>query len=248
MPLGEFCWYDLTTTDPEGARAFYGELLGFGAGEPDPRGYAMWKHAGNAFGGVMQLPDEAREMGAPSHWLGYVWVADAAAAAAKCAELGGTVRVPATDIGGDMGRFAILSDPCNVNFAVYQSSAAGTGEEVPDPVDWIECYSSDPAATWAFFEGMFGWEKTGSMEMPGGVLYEMFGRGEAPFGGLMQSPPEMPASAFMFYFHSDDVDGAAERAGALGATTVAPPMDIPGGGRIAVFMDPQGAGFAIHQD
>ncbi len=27
--LGTFCWMDLATTDPAGARAFYGELFGW---------------------------------------------------------------------------------------------------------------------------------------------------------------------------------------------------------------------------
>jgi hypothetical protein len=43
-----------------------------------------------------------------------------------------------------------------------------------------------------------------------------------------------------------DADAAHATATAHGATTLAPPMEVPGGDRIAVMMDPQGAVFAVH--
>jgi predicted enzyme related to lactoylglutathione lyase len=45
---------------------------------------------------------------------------------------------------------------------------------------------------------------------------------------------------------SDTADAAAERAKALGAEILTGPMEVPGGDRIAVIKDPQGAVFAVH--
>ena len=49
----------------------------------------------------------------------------------------------------------------------------------------------------------------------------------------------------MPYFHVDSADDAAERVKQLGGQVVNGPMDVPGGDRIAVCIDPQGAAFGV---
>jgi hypothetical protein len=43
-----------------------------------------------------------------------------------------------------------------------------------------------------------------------------------------------------------DLDGAVARVKENGGRLMVGPMDIPGGGRIAIGMDQQGAPFALH--
>ena len=54
---GRFVWYELMTTDPEAARAFYGEVIGW---KTQPFGsagdYQMWVGSQGPLGGVMTLP------------------------------------------------------------------------------------------------------------------------------------------------------------------------------------------------
>ncbi len=57
----------------------------------------------------------------------------------------------------------------------------------------------------------------------------------------MPGPP-----AWLLYIKVEDVDQAAERVQELGGKVLNGPMEVPGGGRIAQCMDPQGAAFAIH--
>ena len=47
------------------------------------------------------------------------------------------------------------------------------------------------------------------------------------------------------YVAVEDTDAAWNKAGQLGATQLAPPMDVPGMGRFAVLADPSGATFAL---
>ena len=52
------CWVDLMTSDPAGARRFYGEVLGWTAEEPNPDfgGYANFLLRGEPIAGMIQEP------------------------------------------------------------------------------------------------------------------------------------------------------------------------------------------------
>ena len=63
---------------------------------------------------------------------------------------------------------------------------------------------------------------------------------------MMNKPAEVPVSAWAFYFQVPDADGGGEKAISLGGQVVFGPMDVPGGGRIVLCQDPQGAAFAMH--
>ena len=74
VPSGRFVWYELMTSDPAAARIFYTKLTGWKTQPWDagPTPYTMWMNGDTSVGGVMQLPDEARQQGAPPHWLAYI--------------------------------------------------------------------------------------------------------------------------------------------------------------------------------
>ena len=72
---GRFVWYDLMTTDPDAAQSFYTELIGWGTQAWDgPMPYTMWTNHDVPLGGVVTLPDEAKQAGAPPHWLAYIQI------------------------------------------------------------------------------------------------------------------------------------------------------------------------------
>ena len=110
-PLGRFCWYELLTTDLEGAQEFYRQVVGWETGSWEGEGppYITWINAGTPIGGVMTLPDNALAGGVPPHWLPYISTPDVDATAEKAARLGGQVhhRMELPDI----GRLAIMADP-----------------------------------------------------------------------------------------------------------------------------------------
>jgi predicted enzyme related to lactoylglutathione lyase len=100
------------TRDVEGAKAFYGGLLGWEMEDkPMPEmgmTYTLVKVEGKPVGGIMPMPPETGDM--PSVWGSYVSVADVDAAAKKAVELGGAVYKEPTDIPG-VGRFCVVGDP-----------------------------------------------------------------------------------------------------------------------------------------
>ncbi|MGD8396031.1 MAG: VOC family protein [Candidatus Eiseniibacteriota bacterium] len=108
---GDFSWTELLTTDVDGARAFYSELLGWTM-EEMPMGastYHVLKVGDAAVGGIMQMPAKVPS-GTPPHWGSYVTVTDVDAVAGKVGALGGKLIVPPTDI-PNVGRFCTIQDP-----------------------------------------------------------------------------------------------------------------------------------------
>lgn len=238
---GNFVWFDLHTSDVAAAQRFYTGLLGWTAESGDR--YTHWKAGGTGFGGMMALDEGMKQGGVPPHWMGYVGVEHVDAAVARCAELGGRVIMPGTDI-PNTGRFAILADPDGAAFAVYGESR-NPGES-KTPVDWHELMTTDLDAACTFYERMFGWHRTETMDMgPENGTYVMFGVGGKTIGGMMTRPKEVPVSNWTYYFHTDDVLAATEEAKALGAKHLHT-TEVPGGSWISLLVDPQGAHFAIH--
>jgi predicted enzyme related to lactoylglutathione lyase len=86
------------------------------------------------------------------------------------------------------------------------------------------------------------------MDMGPMGVYRIFGAGDKQLGGMMTIPPGTPMPpSWIYYTETADLDAALGRATKKGATVMNGPMEVPGGGRIAVLMDPQGAAFAMHQ-
>ncbi|MFD5335436.1 VOC family protein [Streptomyces hawaiiensis] len=121
---GSLCWVELYTADVPAAAAFYHSVLGLETFGADFAGgaYTTFNPAGESedamFGGVVPLAGDPGEEEA--YWLPYFEVADTDATVARAEELGGTVRLPATDV-PSVGRLAKLADPHGARFAVIRS-------------------------------------------------------------------------------------------------------------------------------
>jgi uncharacterized protein len=245
---GQFVWYELTTPDVEAAKKFYPRVAGWGTQAFD-RDYTMWTNGGVPIAGLFQLSDEMRQQGVPPNWMPYVESSNVDETAAKAVSLGGRVVHGPVDIPGT-GRFAVVQDPHSAVFGVYRPDNPGRawdGTPVVGRFSWHELMTTDHTAAFEFYRALFGWEKTGEMDMGGGQTYLMFGQGGKMYGGIFTRPPEMAGMHpfWLIYIHVKDVARAVAAATKAGATVHRPQMDIPGGS-IAILGDPQGAGFAFH--
>ncbi|MEZ4530853.1 MAG: VOC family protein [Thermomicrobiales bacterium] len=122
-----------------------------------------------------------------------------------------------------------------------------------DAIAWDELHSKDRGKAEAFYNTLFGWTST-AVEMGPEYTYHLLNRadnGQMFAGSHQQGPDEADQPSFWLVFlESDDVDKATAKASELGATVIMEPADIPGTGRFAVLMDPQGAavGFLTYAD
>jgi predicted enzyme related to lactoylglutathione lyase len=118
----------LRTPDLEGAKVFYGAVLGW---TTEPFGpMLLWRLPGYV-GGVPEQP-VARDVvavmarageGEAAHWRADFWIDDADAAAARATQLGGSVVAGPEDAGPF--REAVLADPAGATFSVSQLTGAG---------------------------------------------------------------------------------------------------------------------------
>ncbi len=117
--LGKITWFDLTVPDAEPIRDFYAKVAGWTFSEQpmgDYSDYNMLAPGGDCVTGICHARGGNAKQ--PPAWLVYINVADADAAAAQAAELGGKVLDGPRDMGG--GRFAAIQDPAGAVCALWQ--------------------------------------------------------------------------------------------------------------------------------
>jgi predicted enzyme related to lactoylglutathione lyase len=246
---GHFVWYELLTTDMAVAQAFYAKVVGFTASDASAPGmpYTLLSTGDAVIGGLMTLPQEARQTGAQPRWLGYIAADDVDAAVARLRQLGGAVHIPPTDMSG-IGRFAVAADPQNTTFALIKWSEPG--QTAADDLDktgrvgWHELLAADGATAFPFYGELFGWRKA-EPEIDAAGTYQPFFAGAQRAGGMFTKPKFVAIPFWLYYFNVGDLGAASENVKALGGKVLEGPVEVPGGTRVARCEDPQGAMFAL---
>jgi predicted enzyme related to lactoylglutathione lyase len=257
MKRAPFIWYELMTTDPDAAAAFYGAVVGWKiVGQPDPAGGIDYRHIirsdGSGNGGVLGLTSEMCDGGARPCWLGYLSVADVDAAVQAIEADGGKLLMPAFDL--DVGRIAMVLDPQGVPFYVMKPiPPAGVTDATSDVYDrnavqhisWNELYTPDLDGAKAFYASHFHFEFNESMPMGEMGDYCFIDHGGQQIGAMMQKPREVPMGLWNFYIRVPKLDTAIAAVKAGGGQVINGPMEVPGGEWIVNGMDPQGAPFSL---
>lgn len=247
---GQFCWYELSTPDVDASKKFYARFMNWGTQSFD-QDYTMWTSGGVPIAGIFRINDEMRARGVPPNWMPYVEVDNVDASADKATSLGATVVAGPEDIPGT-GRYAVVKDPQGATFGLYKSSVQSggwNGDAVVGRPSWHELVTSDYRKAVQFYNSLFGWVQVGDeMDMGGGEMYHMYGQQGKMYGGMYTAPKEMAGVPphWLVYLHVKDVGKAVSAATSAGAKVTRPQMDVPGGGSIAMLVDPQGAAFAVH--
>lgn len=243
---GTFSWTDLATTDQDAAKHFYGQLFGWQAVDfpiDENTTYSMMQIDGKDVAAISPQPQQQRDAGVPPVWNSYVTVQSADDAADRAQKLGATVHAPAFDV-MDVGRMAVIQDPQGAFFMVWEPKQhiGASLVNARGALSWNELATRDMDASAGFYRELFGWqiEPMEGIAMPYMVIQNQ-GHGN---GGIRLAQENEP-TYWLVYFGADDINADTSKASELGATTLAPPMDI-GVGHISVLQDPQGAVFAFY--
>jgi predicted enzyme related to lactoylglutathione lyase len=232
-------------SDVEGAKRFYGDVLGWTFGESSSE-YGNYTQAyvdGKAVAAVVPpMPGQEGQ----SQWCLYFAAPDAAATAQKVRDNDGEVLMEPMQV-GDFGTMCLAREPSGAVFGVWQAGSHGGFEATgtPGAYCWAEVFTREPEKADTFLSAVFPYRMK-QME-DHAVDYRMFDVGGDPVLGRMKMtddfPPEVP-SYINVYFTVDDCDRAVERAVKLGAVLRFGPMSSPFG-RFAALSDPQGADFSV---
>ena len=241
---GTFCWVDLSTSDASGARAFYGELLGWEFEDDEIPGggvYTVCHVRGDAVAAIVQQDER------PGHWNSYVTVESADETAAKAKQLGANVLEEPFDV-MEAGRMAVFADPSGAMLCVWQPREHIGARRVNDPGCFClnQLNTRDPERAAGFYADLFGWEIARVADEP--PYWGINNKGWLN-GGMMRMADDAQGvpSHWLVYFVAEDLGAAAGRIGELGGTVMVPPTSVPPEGRILVARDPQGAVFALFE-
>ncbi|SED78260.1 VOC family protein [Streptomyces sp. Ag109_O5-10] len=245
QPEGTPCWADAMFGDLEGAKSFYGEVLGWTFGESSPE-YGNYTQAyvdGRAVAAVVPpMPGQEGQ----SQWCLYFASPDAAAAAARIRENGGEVLMEPMRV-GEFGTMCLAREPSGAVFGIWQGGVHEGFEAtaVPGAYCWAEVFTREPEKADPFLAAVFPY--TVKQIEDSNVDFRTFSLRERPVLGRMRMtddfPPEVP-SYVNVYFAVADCDEAVTKAAELGATLRFGPMTSPFG-RMAALTDPQGANFSV---
>jgi uncharacterized protein len=248
---GRFVWYELLTPDPEAAEAYYTNVVGWGTLPiPGPDGpYTLFTIGETPVCGMLKTPEEARRLGAPPHWLGYVLVDDVDGTATTASQLGAAIYVPPRDI-PNVCRFAVIADPerAAIGMMAWSSPPVKDGAGVPASpgrIGWHELLTTDFVKGFGFYNTLFGWQKEDALDAGDIGTYQVFSTRGRLAGGMFNKPANIPATFWLYYFNVADFHAAVNRASAFGGEIVTGPMEVPGGSWIVHAKDPQGALFAL---
>ena len=245
-PMGAPCWVDLSSTDAERARAFYCDLFGWTADEPNPEfgGYFSFRKDGQLIAGAMAFQPD---MGVPDVWSIYLATDDAAKTVEVAAAAGAQVVSPAMAV-GDLGTMAVLIDPTGAAIGLWQPGTHPGFKEVGENCtpSWFELHTRDYAKAVEFYRDAFRWHTVTAGDTPE-FRYTMQVDGEQQLAGIMDAGaflPEGVPAHWKVYFGVDDADATVSRLVELGGSVVLPAEDTPYG-RIAEVTDPMGAHFKL---
>ena len=136
-----------------------------------------------------------------------------------------------------------MTDVRDAAAPVLQESQAPRGDFI-----WYELLTTDIAGAKRFYDSVVGWNVADKSEFPND--YRMIGRSDGKFaGGAMQLTEEMKQHGgrpvWLGYILVPDVDASVASIEQQGGQIQMPAFDIPGVGRVAMVIDPQGAPFYI---
>jgi predicted enzyme related to lactoylglutathione lyase len=241
--VGDFCWINILTPEPDRAREFFASLLGWTYAEIPGMGHRV-QVGGHDIGGLFDLAGPGTPPGTPPGIGVMVRVENADAMVACINALGGTAK-PAFDI-GPQGRMADCLDPNGANIDIWQPNqssgmqADSTEHGVPS---WFETMTTDTAVATKYYTELFGW--TADVSDMGGIQYTTFKLGDKFVAGMMKITDDMGPIPphWGVYFTVRNADQAAANAEKLGGTVFIPAQDIPGTGRFCGLISPQGVRF-----
>ena len=242
---GKFTWFDLATEDPQGARAFYGEVFGWKFRDAPglPSSYALIENGGVKIGGVFR---HSRPPGGKvgARWLSLISVRDPARTELNVKKRGGQVLLAPASI-PNRGVHAVFRDPEGAVFGILASE----GGDPPDmPVAdgnffWLDLFTRDPAKAAEFYAEIGGYQV--AVGDVGGRTRTLLASGGVARAGIAHLPAGAERPGWLPYVLVNDVPATLERVRKAGGKVLMAPSPGMLEGNLAVIADREGGVLGI---
>jgi len=231
------------TSDTEAAQKFYRAVLGGEAGdvEMSDLSYTRFTADQEVTGNIAQSD---RALQPRPGWIGYVAVDDLNKCIESVIQAGGSIRRAPNDI-HEAGRFAVVSDPQGGTVALFHRGSTSQAQRKTSPSVWHELHVADREAAFAFYAGLFAWERGEALDMGQMGIYQVFQKDHDMLGGMMTKPENVPDPFWLYYFNVAAIKSAMAMVSQGGGKILNGPHQVPGGSWIVQCLDPQGGLFAL---
>jgi uncharacterized protein len=249
--VGKVIWVDLVTPDLDGAKRFYGALLGWTFRDvPGAPGYALALLDGEPVAGLFQKALPAGQSKQPA-WLTFLAVRDVDAAQQAALQHGGKVLSKAHYY-PHRGRQAVLADPDGAVFAVLAAEGGDPPDYLAAPGEWIwsSLLVADPKQETAFYKSLFGYDVYDLASEGGGegdAQHYILSSDNYARTGLNALPADSKRRHphWLNFVRVTDATDAARKAVELGGRVLVEPRIDRHGGHLAVLADPSAAPFGV---
>ena len=244
---GEFCWTELGTPNPAGAKKFYRSLFGWKFTDYPMGGGFKYSIAGlrgkDVCGLYPMMPARKGTKAAP-YWLPYVSVKSVDAMVKKATAAGAKVVTKPMDV-MEQGRSAVLRDPTGAVFAFWQARAHGGAAASGDvgTVGWHDLNTRKPEAAAKFYTKAIGWKM--ERQSYSGNAYYLMKVGKESIGGIWPESMKKLPPCWITYWQVENCAKATARVRRLGGRVLMGPITVPEMVHFAIARDPYGAVFAI---
>lgn len=237
----------MRTTDLDAASGFYSHVLGWSARRHGAGGAFFRPPAGTALtplpmAELEALPERARSLGAPAHWLGLVAVPEMTTAVQRWTQAGFETRGPLRS--SEHGAFQALRDP--------QGAAIGLCTSVAEPaksVAWCQLHVPDADRAFSTYADRVGWRAGPVFDLgpPWGAYRTFCAEPSGPPLGAVLSNAGTPQvhAQWLFFFSVDDMSQALHRLRVAAGRLTFGPAALTDDRIVAVCEDAQGAAFAL---
>lgn len=246
IAVGKFVWRDLLTSDPVGAKAFYGALFDWKFRAAEGGDYSVITSGGMPIGGIALHRGGNRDA-ASALWLSVVSVANVDAAVDLAEErFGNVLETPGT--AGSRGRVAIIRDPAGAPLALLRAEGGDPLDRPPTEGTWVwtEMLAHDVEAAAEFYRSLVGYSVV-NVGDPDDNPYRILVSGGIARAGLVALPWREVGAHWLPYVAVHDVDDVTRRASTLGGRVVVGPDAFSGNKHIAVLADPAGGVFGVQE-
>jgi predicted enzyme related to lactoylglutathione lyase len=245
-PLGAPIWIDLTSSDLDRARDFYGTVFGwtFQSAGPEYGGYVNAAKDGHPVAGLMANNAAWQQ---PDRWTTYFHTADIHATASAVTAAGGSIGIQPVEVPAK-GFMSMAADPSGAVFGLWQPLEHRGFELVGEAgaPAWHQLTTRDYQAALDFYRQVFGW-RSEPVSDTDEFRYTTAWFGDQQLLGVMDGAkvlPEGVPSNWVIFFGAGDVDKTLQTITANGGAVLRAAEDTPYG-RLAAAADPTGAMFNL---